>query len=101
MDEPSHRIATVARRTRTAGRSAGKGPAHEQNLRALADRLRDLRKKHGLSQRAAAELIGVGAPVVRRIEGGVGNPSLAVLVSVARAFDVSLGYLLGKRGKRE
>jgi hypothetical protein len=39
--------------------------------------------------------------VVRRIEGGVGNPSLAVLVSVARAFGVSLGYLFGKRGKRE
>ena len=43
----------------------------------------------------------MGVPVVRRIEGGVGNPSLAVLVSVARAFGVTLGYLLGKRGKRE
>jgi transcriptional regulator with XRE-family HTH domain len=63
--------------------------------------MRRLRTAHGLSQRAAATLIGVGAPVVRRIESGVGNPSLAVLVSVARAFEVSLGYLLGKRGKRE
>jgi transcriptional regulator with XRE-family HTH domain len=67
----------------------------------FAARLRRLRVERGLSQRALAGLIGVGPPVVRRIEGGVGNPSLAVLVSVARALDVSLGYLLGKRGKRE
>jgi transcriptional regulator with XRE-family HTH domain len=63
--------------------------------------VRRLRVEHGFSQREAAGLIGVGPPVLRRIEGGVGNPSLAVLVSVARVFDVSLGYLLGKRGKRE
>jgi transcriptional regulator with XRE-family HTH domain len=57
--------------------------------------------ERGMTQRAAASRIGVGVAVLRRIEGGVGNPSLAVLVSVARAFDVTLAYLLGKRGKSE
>jgi transcriptional regulator with XRE-family HTH domain len=63
--------------------------------------LRRLRTERGLTQRAAASLIGVGPPVVRRLERAVANPSLAVLVSVARAFGVTLGYLFGKPGKRE
>ncbi len=90
----------MPRRT-SGGGLTRRSPAQQRNVQALAERLRRLRVAQGLSQRAAASLIGVGPPVVRRIESGVGNPSLAVLVSVARAFEVSLGYLLGKRGKRE
>ncbi len=91
----------MARRTSPSRRSTASRSDHEPNLRVLAARFRRLRIERGLTQRAAADLIGVGPPVVRRIEGAVGNPSLAVLVSVARAFGVTLGYLLEKRGKRE
>jgi transcriptional regulator with XRE-family HTH domain len=75
--------------------------AHQGSLEALAARLRQLRHERGLSQKSAATLIGVGPPVIRRMEAAVGNPSLAVLLSVARAFDIPIGYLFGKRGKRE
>ncbi|MGH7436358.1 MAG: helix-turn-helix domain-containing protein [Polyangiaceae bacterium] len=87
------------RRSQSAG--ASRRPSRKHRLQALADRVRTLRTERGLTQRAAARLIGVGPPVVRRLEGGIANPSLAVLVSVARAFGVTLGYLFGKRGKRE
>jgi XRE family transcriptional regulator, aerobic/anaerobic benzoate catabolism transcriptional regulator len=60
----------------------------------LARRLRRLRAQRGWSRRAAAAHIGVGVPVVRRLENGEANPSLAVLVSVARAFGVPLRELL-------
>jgi transcriptional regulator with XRE-family HTH domain len=52
--------------------------------------LRRLRDERGLTQRAAAERIGVGPLVLRRMECGSANPSLAVLVSAARAFDIPL-----------
>ncbi len=61
----------------------------------LAGRLRRLRATRGWTQRAAAERIGVGPVVVRRLETGKANPSLAVLVSVARAYRVRLAELLG------
>ncbi len=56
----------------------------------LAKSLRRLRAERGWSLRAAARRIGVGAPAVRRMESGAANPSLAVLVSVARACGVPL-----------
>jgi transcriptional regulator with XRE-family HTH domain len=62
----------------------------------LGKRLRELRNQHGLTQRAAAARIGVGPLVLRKLERGSANPSLAVLVSAARAFGVPLGRLLRK-----
>jgi len=48
----------------------------------------------GWTQRRAALRIGIGAAGMRRMEFGLANPSLAVLVSVARAFGVPLNSLL-------
>jgi transcriptional regulator with XRE-family HTH domain len=62
----------------------------------LGKRLRELRNERGLTQRAAAARIGVGPLVLRKLERGSANPSLAVLVSAARAFGVPLGRLLRK-----
>jgi transcriptional regulator with XRE-family HTH domain len=67
----------------------------------LAAHVKRLRTARGLSQRDAAKLIGVGPLTLRRLELGTGNSSLAVLLSVARAFGVSLGHLFGRRGKSE
>jgi transcriptional regulator with XRE-family HTH domain len=63
----------------------------------LGKRLRRLRTDRGLTQRAAAARIGVGPPVLRRLETGRANPSLAILVSIARAFGVPLNRLLRKK----
>ncbi|HLK39472.1 MAG TPA: helix-turn-helix transcriptional regulator [Polyangiaceae bacterium] len=71
------------------------GHIHVQRIaRRLARRLNVLRASKGWSRRAAASAIGVGAPALRRLESGQGNPSLAVLVSIARAFGVPLHALL-------
>jgi transcriptional regulator with XRE-family HTH domain len=62
----------------------------------LATRVRRLRLERGWSAPELARRIGVGVATVRRIEQGLGNPSLAVLVSVARAMRLPLPQLLGK-----
>lgn len=40
-----------------------------------------------------AERLGVVPVTLRRIESGVGNPSLAILFRIARTFGVSLSDL--------
>jgi transcriptional regulator with XRE-family HTH domain len=72
-------------------------PAFRAAAKALALRIRRLRDARGWSQRAAATRIGVGAPVLRRLESGEANPSLAILLSVARAFGVPLNDLLERK----
>jgi transcriptional regulator with XRE-family HTH domain len=62
----------------------------------LAKRLRRLRAARGWTQRAAALRMGIGPPLVRRLESGQANPSLAVLLSVADAFGIALNDLLGR-----
>ena len=81
------RLARSARKSADLRRLAG----------VLGKRLLRLRAALGLTQRAAAARIGVGPRVLRRLERGSGNPSLAVLVSTARAFGVPLSRLLGDR----
>jgi transcriptional regulator with XRE-family HTH domain len=63
----------------------------------LAVRVRRLRAARGWSAQELARRIGVGVATVRRIECAIANPSLAVLVSVAKAMRVSLPTLLGRR----
>ena len=52
----------------------------------LGKRLRELRNERGLTQRAAAARIGVGPLVLRKLERGSANPSLALsLIHIFRA----------------
>jgi transcriptional regulator with XRE-family HTH domain len=62
----------------------------------LAKRVRELRAERNWTIERAAEEIGVEPAHVRRIEGDDDevNPSLAVLVSLAHAFDLSVSELL-------
>jgi transcriptional regulator with XRE-family HTH domain len=46
----------------------------------------------------AAERMNVEPAHVRRLESGTGNPSLAVLVSVAGAYGMSVSDLLAADG---
>jgi transcriptional regulator with XRE-family HTH domain len=48
----------------------------------------------------AAEHFGIEPAHVRRIEAGRTNPSLAVLVSIARALAVPLSELVSEKKKR-
>jgi ribosome-binding protein aMBF1 (putative translation factor) len=61
---------------------------------ALGRALLALRRDRGWTVEEAAGHFGVEPAFVRRIEAGRTNPSLAVIVSIAKAFGVSLEDLL-------
>ncbi len=61
----------------------------------LADRLRFARRLGGMSQRQLAAAISVSAAQVRRYETGAGSISAAMLLRIAVALDVPLGWLYG------
>ncbi len=73
-------------------------PAFRRAVRTLARRVRDLREERGWTIEQAAEKYLVEPAHVRRIEAGDANPSLGVLVSLARAFGVSVGQLVDPDG---
>ena len=66
---------------------------HGRVARRLGVTVRRLRQARGWTMKAAAERFGVVAVTLRRIESGVGNPSLAILFQIARHFRVSLSDL--------
>ena len=57
-----------------------------------------LRRERGWTVEEAAGRFAVEPAFVRRIEAGRTNPSLAVIVSIARAFGVPLETLLRETG---
>ena len=96
----THKSAPRSRDAKTSSSriaaSTPHGPEFDDLAHRLGSRLRDLRASKGWTQRATADRIGIGAAVVRRLERGSANPSLAILVSVARAFGIPLRRLLGR-----
>lgn len=69
-------------------------PQPEEIAAALARNLRDLRRARQLSLDALAGLAGVSRGMLLQIEGRRVNPSLATLVRIADALDVSVSALL-------
>jgi transcriptional regulator with XRE-family HTH domain len=61
----------------------------------LAANLRQLREARGLSQQQAAGLAGIPRPTWATLESGSANPTLAVLLGVAAALQVSVEELIG------
>jgi transcriptional regulator with XRE-family HTH domain len=62
----------------------------------LAQRLRELRARHGLTQDRVAKELGVHESAVSRWEGGTRFPTGEDLVMLSDLFRVSIDYLLGK-----
>ena len=63
----------------------------------LSARIREQRKGMGISQRELAERIGGGIKTVNDYERGARQPSYAKLLMLARVFNVSTDYLLGRQ----
>ena len=61
---------------------------------ALAKRIRELRKRRGLSQEAFADRAGLHRVAVGWIEQGRRVPSLLTLAKISRGLDISLSELL-------
>ena len=60
------------------------------------ERLKDLRKRRGLSQVALAERLGLSKSTIGAYETGDITPSLEALNLIADFFNVDIDYLLGK-----
>ncbi|MCL1846091.1 MAG: helix-turn-helix domain-containing protein [Defluviitaleaceae bacterium] len=61
----------------------------------IADRLRALRKEHGLSKRALVSKLPLNYSTYANYESGFREPNSEVLQILAKHFGVSLDYLLG------
>lgn len=62
----------------------------------FAERLRELRRKHDVSQRKFAETAGITAAALSAYEKAAKVPSVEAAYKIAEAFDVSLDWLCGR-----
>lgn len=67
----------------------------------FAERIRDLRMEHGLTQEEVGKIIGVKRYAVHSYEKGRACPEMKGLVALADYFKVSMDYLAGRTDKRE
>lgn len=61
----------------------------------LADKIKMLREKAGLTQAALAKTLGLTRSGVNSWEMGLSVPSTPYIVELAKTFNVSTDYLLG------
>ena len=66
------------------------------------DRLKQLRKERGLTQKELAEIFKTTGVAIGRYEKGLREPNnLDTLIGLAQFFDVSTDYLLGLSDERK
>lgn len=66
-----------------------------KELYTLADRIKTLREKSGLTQAEVARILGLTRSGVNAWEMGLSVPSTQYIVELAKKFNVSTDYLLG------
>ena len=66
----------------------------------ISERLKQLRKEKGVTQKAVADHIGIAGFSYQRFEYGTGRPSLDTAIELADYFDVSIDYLVGRSDSR-
>jgi transcriptional regulator with XRE-family HTH domain len=75
-------------------------PTHrspEQDLlQALGSRIKELRERQGLSQRALSQQLRISKSIVAKYEAGLQAPTLNVAVRLANLFGITLDSLLGR-----
>lgn len=62
----------------------------------INERLKALRLKNAVTQKAISENVGVTVVSIQRFEYGSARPKLETLVKLADFFNVSLDYLVGR-----
>ncbi|BDM71377.1 DNA-binding protein [Streptomyces nigrescens] len=65
-------------------------------LPTVAPRLRDLRRRSGLTLETAARLVGLSPAHLSRLETGRRQPSLPMLLALARTYGTTVSDLLGE-----
>lgn len=61
----------------------------------MKTRIEELRKKHNLTQKALADLIGVTPSAISQYESGIRRPTSSIIPKLAGTFGVSPNYILG------
>lgn len=61
----------------------------------FSQRLKELRKKHKITQESLAKMIGVERSSIGKYESSTTIPSNETLIKIANYFNVSIDYLLG------
>ncbi len=61
----------------------------------MLKRLKLLREKEGISQRALAEAVGVSQQSINKYENHNVEPDIATLILLAKHFNTSVDYLIG------
>ncbi|MFF4042929.1 helix-turn-helix domain-containing protein [Streptomyces sp. NPDC001816] len=69
---------------------------HGDDLPAVAPQLRALRRRSGLTLEAAARSAGLSAAHLSRLETGQRQPSLPMLLALARIYGTTVSELLGE-----
>ena len=64
-------------------------------MKVFGQRLRELRKKHGLSQAQLAVRAGVDCTSISKYESGAREPSLSALMQLSEALEATPNDLLG------
>lgn len=64
----------------------------------LSARVKKLREQHGWSLETLSQRCGVSRAMLSQIERGQANPTLAVTLGIARAFELSIGELVEMPG---
>ncbi len=62
----------------------------------LANRLKELRKDRGLTQKDLGNILGVGKTTISMYENGNSTPNDEIKLKICDYFNVSLDYLIGK-----
>ena len=65
------------------------------------ERLSELRKDNGLTQRDLAEILGVSENSISLYERNINTPDDELKIKIANYFNVSLDYLLGATDKQK
>lgn len=64
-------------------------------------RIKELREKHGLSQKKMAELLEMHTTQYQRYETGERVVPIDFLIQLANFYDVSIDYLVGRSDETE
>ena len=68
------------------------------DMRPCGERIRELRKKKGMTQEAMAAALHISDTHLRKLEAGQRSASIELYIEISQYFEVSLDYLLlGRR----
>lgn len=62
----------------------------------IGERIMQLRKQHNLSQQELADKVGASRTIIGNYERDTNTPSIDVLLKLAKAFNVSVDFLIGE-----